>query len=251
MIHEISREEFLGLVRRDPPAFLASIEKSDIYVVKRFYAPDFLQGFFNFLRSFTRSQPPSWHPCLDGCPDFHRINDEYPQSYVKAKMHSFYFHRWNSHREIFSPFKEVFEIKNLMGGLPKDSFYDSIPSDGVVCRIQAHQYPKGGGYMNEHVDPVNPFSKIQTLIAASVFGKDFKRGGLFVREGENKEKTMLDSHAELGDLMVLSPFLRHGVEPIDPGEQLDWERADGRWMVTPIIFRSDYNQDPATKPKEM
>jgi hypothetical protein len=229
---------------------MEAIERNTIFLVKNYYSPEIIRSFFCFLTAFRESISPSWHPCLDGCPDYHRINDEYPKSYIKAKMHSYYFHRWNSSRSIFDPFKEVFEMKNFVGGAPKNSYYDSVPSEGVISRVLSHQYPRGGGYMNEHIDPINPFSKIQTIIAASIYGKDYKKGGLFVRESPDGEIILLDSQVELGDMLVLSPSIRHGVAPVDPDDKFDWEKTDGRWMITPVIIRSDYNQDPTTKPKE-
>jgi hypothetical protein len=251
LIQKISRESFFKRVYDDTEAFMSSIQKNDLYVVKNFFSQNFIDEFFAGLKKFRESTPPSWHPALDGCPDYHRINDEYPKSYVKAKMHSYYFHRWNSLKSIFEPFKELFEVKNFLGGLAKDSFYNSIPSDGVISRILAHQYPKGGGYLNEHADPVNPFSKIQTLIMGTTYGKDYKKGGLFIHEAGREELTMLDSFGEAGDLFVLSPHVPHGVAPVDPNEPLNWESTEGRWMITPMIIRSDYNQDPNTKPKEL
>jgi hypothetical protein len=86
---------------------------------------------------------------------------------------------------------------------------------------------------------------------ATTHGKDYKKGGLFIREAGKNEVTMLDCFGEAGDLFVLSPHVPHGVAPIDPDEPLNWEKTGGRWMITPMIIRSDYNQDPNTKPKEL
>jgi hypothetical protein len=52
---------------------------------------------------WRRESPPSWHPCYDGIPDCHRINDLYPHSHVKARMRSFYFHRFYACGELFDP----------------------------------------------------------------------------------------------------------------------------------------------------
>ncbi len=250
MIQNISPEKFLDLVYRETELFMNSIKDNTVYVVKDFYSKKKIKEFFSLLESFRQTFEPSWHPCLDGCPDYHRINDEYPNSYVRAKMHSYYFHRWNRHRDVFDDFKDVFEIKNYLAGQPKGSFYDTIPSEGVISRIVSHQYPRGGGYLKEHVDPTSSFAKIQTIILASGFGKDYHQGGLYLRKNEKSDPIPIDPHAEIGDLLVLSPDVRHGVAAIDPNEPLDWSKTDGRWMILPIIIRSDYNQDPSTKPKE-
>lgn len=248
-IHTITRKEFSELVYSQKEDFLASIRRFDAYIVRTYYPREKILAFNKFLEKTRQASEPSWHPCLDGCPDYHRINNEYPKSYVRAKMHSYYFHRWNAHRDLFQEFKEVFEIKNLLSGSAKDAHYDSLPSDGVISRVVSHQYPRGGGYLQEHIDPVNPFSLIQTIIQASQHGVDYQQGGLYVRETEDGEPVYLDRFAALGDLIVASPDVRHGVAPIDPDVPLDWSKEDGRRMILPVIIRSDYNMDPETKPR--
>jgi hypothetical protein len=166
-------------------------------------------------------------------------------------MHAYYFHRWGAARDWFDDFREIFELKNRLGGAEPGAHFDSLPSSGVISRVVSHQYPRGGGYLEEHIDPVNPFARIQTIIQASRYGRDFETGGVYLRVAEGAPPITLDEHTEVGDLLVLSPNVRHGVLPIDPGRSLDWQREDGRWMILPVIIRSDYNMDPETKPKAM
>jgi hypothetical protein len=182
-------------------------------------------------------------------PDYHRINDEYPCSWVKARMHSYYFHRFNERGHLFDAFKDIFDLKHFLAGEEPDRFLETIPSDEVISRVVSHQYPRGGGYLAEHMDPASRFARLQTIIQASTPGEDFQTGGLYLRTAEGAEAISIDEHSEPGDLMVLSPDVRHGVAPIDPDAELDWSRADGRWMILPIILRSDYDMDPDTKPK--
>jgi hypothetical protein len=247
-IETISRSDFLSFAYDETDAFLKEIDDGVAFVVQRFYDPDFVRSFRRFLASFRDSQPASWHPCLDGCPDYHRINDEYEKSWVKGRMHSYFLHRWNAHRERFDHFREIFELKNYLAGEAPDAFYNNVPSDEIISRIVTQHYPRGGGYQAEHIDPTSRFARIQTLVQASEPGKDYFEGGLFVREDDG-EPILVDPHTALGDLMVLSPAIRHGVAPVDPGAPLGWDADDGRCTILPIIIRSDYNMDPATKPK--
>jgi hypothetical protein len=245
----ISRTQFLDLSYNHSVEFMASIENFETYVVKQFYPAERIRAFREFLKTVAQASEPSWHACLDGCPDYHRINDEYPKSWVKAKMHSYYFHRWNKHRDMFADFKEIFEIKNVLAGAGKDDHFDSIPSSGVISRVVSHQYPRGGGYLAEHVDPTSPFALIQTIIQASTFGEDFFSGGLYVRHSANSKPEMIDHVTQMGDLIVASPHIHHGVAPIDADCKVDWSRSDGRWMILPVVIRSDYNTDVSTKPR--
>lgn len=248
-VQEIERARFLDLVYRGRDEFMASIDAGQCYVVKRFYPRELIMEMRALMGRWRRDSAPSWHPCYDGVPDYHRINDRYPQSYVKARMRSFFFHRFNERRALFERFKEIFEMKNFLAGEPRDAYYDTVPSDKVISRLTCHQYPRGGGWLEEHVDPVSPFARIQTLLQASDFGKDFQSGGVYYRVTPDAAPLMIDPLSELGDLLVLSPGVRHGVAEVDPQRPLDWEADDGRWMILPIIIHSDYVKESGTKPR--
>lgn len=246
----ISRSDFLDFAYRDTDKFMASIDAGDAYVVKAFYPRALIDSYRDFLREWAKREQPSWHPCLDGLPDYHRINDEYPESWVKARMHSFYIHRFNANRAWFEPFKDILELKNHLRKAPPDADYDTIPSSGVISRITSHHYPVGGGYLAPHIDPHSDFALVQTIVQASQIGKDFDQGGLYYRP--SPEQTIyLDARSEPGDLFVLTPGAEHGVETIDPEKDLDWSLEHGRWMILPVVIRSDYNMDPATKPRQV
>jgi hypothetical protein len=116
MIHTITRKDLLDLVYRRKEEFLASIRNYDTYIVRSYYQREKVLAFNKFLGRISHASEPSWHPCLDGCPDYDRINNEYPKSYVGARMHFYYFDRWNLNRGVFQDFKEVFEIKNVLTG---------------------------------------------------------------------------------------------------------------------------------------
>jgi hypothetical protein len=231
--------------------FLDSIKGFEAYVVKSFYPREAVAAFRDFVVEHRRRSAPSWHPCLDGLPDYHRINDEYPQSYVRGRLHGHYFHRWNENRDVFGLFKEIFVLKNHLTGAAPDAYYENVPSDMVISRVVVHQYPRGGGYLEEHLDPVNPFALIQTIVQASTPGADYSEGGLYVKRRVGDEPVFLDPYTDVGDLMVASPDIVHGVAPVDPREALDWSSEGGRWIIIPAIIRSDYNMDPETKPKNL
>jgi hypothetical protein len=146
-------------------------------------------------------------------------------------------------------FDDIFQLKSELGGFQPSEFRNTVPSDGVISRVTVQQYPRGGGGQAEHVDPTSPFARIQTLVQASQRGVDYHEGGLYVRPGDTGECIDVDQYTEMGDLVIASPAIRHGVAAVDPGKDLNWGSADGRWTIIPIIIRSDYNMDPDTKPR--
>lgn len=249
MIHTLSRDAFFELAMTQTDTFMRSIDAFDLYVVKQYYPKDKMLAFRQFLREFAQSKPASWHPCLDGCPDYHRINDEYAKSWVKARMHQFFFHRWNENKAIFDNFKDIFKLKNHLAGESPDAYYDNIPSNGLISRVVVQTYPCGGGYQQEHIDPHGPFALIQTIIMASQPGQDYYSGGFYYRLNEGEPAVSCDHLLEMGDMLVASPAVRHGVATVDADTTLDWDKLDGRYTIIPIILRSDYNADPSLKPK--
>ncbi len=250
MIRSISRTDFFDYVRSDRDGFMRSIDDLDVYIVKEYCPRGKVLAFREFLKSFAAAQEPSWHPCLDGVPDYHRINNEYPGSWVRARMHLFLFHHFNEQRAIFEDFKDILELKNFLRGAPPDANFNTIPSDGVISRIVSQHYPAGGGYLTEHTDPYSDFALVQTIVQASDVGSDFKEGGLYLRPEAGAEIIEIDPHSEMGDLMVLSPAVRHGITAIDPDRELDWSLDRGRFMILPIMISSDYNANPESKPRE-
>jgi hypothetical protein len=250
-IERIDRAELVRRVLHEPDAFLAALAAPTVYVVEGFRPRERVLALRRLVLERRRAEPPSWHPCLDGVPDFHRIVDDYPGAWVKSRMHAHYFHRFNGNAELFAEFRDVFRLKTALAGEPEDAFLGNRPSDGVIARVACQHYPRGGGYQAEHVDPASRFARIQTIIQASDPAVDFTAGGLYVREHEGAEAVPVDPHSRMGDLLVLSPDIRHGVAPVDPDAPLDWDAADGRWMIMPIFIRSDHEATADEKPRQV
>ncbi|MEX0811984.1 MAG: hypothetical protein WD048_07185 [Chitinophagales bacterium] len=251
-VNAISRTEFFQLIKNHKKSFLESIALPEAYIVKKFYSEEFVTGLRNSCFNWGQAEDASWHPFYDDCPDYHRLHDNYPKAYVKQKFHGFYHHNYvNKNKDIFSHMRDIFLIKNKLAGFKEEEFLENIPSDGIVPRINVHHYPRGGGYQSEHIDPDGPFAQIQTLIAGSKYGVDFKTGGLFARKNKNSEKFYLDSYTDIGDMIVISPAIFHGVDPIDPDVKYSPDTNDGRWILLPLFLYSDYPNEKNIKPKQV
>ncbi|MEM9201947.1 MAG: hypothetical protein AAGC53_09820 [Actinomycetota bacterium] len=240
-VTSLSRHDFFELVRNSPDEFMERIHSPETFVIKRFIEPELALRIRQTAFDSGLASEPSWHPLVEGCPDYHRVHDNYEKAYVKTRMHTFYYHGYYPQNdELFELMQDIFDLKSRMGGYAEGAFRRTTPSDGVVSRVLMHNYWRGGGYQSEHEDPTSEFALVQTLIQASRPGVDYRSGGLYVRLEESGEKFYVDPHTELGDLMVLSPGIRHGVEPVDPDVvDGDWRSNDGRWVIMPIIIHSD------------
>jgi hypothetical protein len=251
-VNVVSKGEFLDLARNRRDEFLARIAEPQAFAVKSFYDRDAIIAFRNDVFRRGQETEPSWHPLVDDCPDYHRLHDNYPKAYVKAKMHAFYFHGWYPHnKRIFEFFKEIFHLKNFLAGFQDGEFMHNIPSDGFIARVNVHHYPRGGGYQAEHIDPVGKHAQIQTLIIGSEFGQDYRQGGVYGRSAAASPATYLDPLVGPGDMLVMSPGIPHGVAAIDPDADYEWKSNNGRWMILPIIVGSDYPNPAVAKPIEV
>lgn len=235
------------------PSLVERLDAGEVFIIRGFMEEADIDAFKAVCLQFSKECDDSWHPCLDGCQDYHRLHNMYPNAHVPALQHGYYFHTWN---DIFprliesQELRDIFELKRLTGGLPTNEYFSNRPSQGPIARLVSHQYPRGGGGQAEHVDPVSPFAKVQTIIQASQPGTDYLKGGFYINDSK-VGVTNIDALTRKGDLILASPGVRHGVAAVDPDEVLDWSREDGRWIIMPIIINSDYISDPDTKPKKV
>jgi len=255
-INSLTRDEFEEWVRSDSDGFMQRIHAPEAFVIRAYYDRDYILQLRQRVFEQARRSEPSWHPLLDGCPDYHRVHDNYAGAHVKSRMHGFYHHGWKpENRELFDHFGDIFRLKcHLAGDLDPEVLVRQIPSQGVVARVNLQHYPRGGGGISEHSDPHGDFALIQTLVQASEPGKDFTTGGLFARETAGGEKHYLDFHTEPGDLMVLSPGIPHGVDAVDPDEPYGLSQNAGKWTILPIFVASDHPRTDGTaveRPQEI
>jgi hypothetical protein len=249
-INRLKGDEFKELAFKHKGELLKIIDAGDVIIVRGLYDPKALRALRDRAFAWGQSTPASWHPCVDGCPDYHRLHNNYPKAHVRQKMHAFYWHGFYSENlDLMKQFEDIFHIKNRLAGEPPGSFLTNKPSEGPIARVNIHHYPVGGGYQAQHIDPVAPFALIQTLILASQFGVDYKSGGLYA-DPEGTGRFYIDPYTQLGDMVVLSPGIRHGVAEIDPERDYAWQENSGRWMILPIIINSDVDR-AAAKPQQV
>lgn len=252
-VTEIGRNEFLALAAGRGDDLLRRVAAGEAFIVKRFYDAAAVLALRDESFRWGVETADSWHPLFDDCPDYHRLHDNYPGAWFKQKLHAFYRHGWYEHNQrLFAMFAEVFELKNRLAGHAPDRFLRNQPSEGIVARLNVHHYPSGGGYQAEHIDPTGSHAHVQTLIQGSRFGSDFRSGGVYARASEgDPERLYLDPFTEVGDMIVMSPGIPHGVEAIDPNREYGPRENSGRWMILPLFLMSDYPRPDNVKPRQV
>lgn len=203
-----------------------------------------------YSHKMTENSPPSCPKVEYGIPNYHRIDINVEKSKVKSILHLYTFFYWNKESSpVATYFKRLFKIRNAVSNLPEDYGLNNI-QDGLVSIPIVQQYPRGGGYMQEHCDPdIGQKAVFSTLL--SKYGKDFFKGGLFYRDHKN-EKVFIDNILRPGDAFVFYPTASHGVDPVDEEMQLDWNKIDGRWMCfSALVSVSSLNGENNTTVKKM
>lgn len=251
--------EFTRDVVAQEPAFVESLVRSlyagDTYILKRGFPPQLMTDLLDKTHAYWSSTPPSFHKMVEGCPDFHRIQDEkIAEKYVfKSIRHSVYFFHWNDDPlGIIPATMERWRIFKFLGGYRFDEYERHTPKDGVVDRIQIAQYPSKIGISETHADP---WKNQRTFISAfmSKRGVDYHAGGFYV-VGPGNVFIDVEPAIDVGDIAIGYATVMHGVARIDPHKECDWSSKDGRWWLGLYSNSSDMVKERATgvrKPVEL
>ena len=213
------------------------IAEGDICVARRQYEPASLDEIRRYLIAVGQGSLPNYVPIEEGSPNFHRMNRADPRAYVLGCFHQFVFFPWNQDPfDLFTLFAPVFHLKNRLSGLPAERFLGVEPEEGCTARLAFQVYPRGGGFLNRHADPVDYHQLTVPTLQMSRKGVDFHTGGLFIQLA-NGEDLMVDDITEPGDVIYFNAACPHGVKTIDPEAELRWPAYAGRWMLLFAVNR--------------
>lgn len=220
----ISDEERIQEMREE-------ILKGKSFIVKNVVSKEKIKQMTQYLEGVGKGSLPNYQEIKEGAPNFHRINFNDSRAYVGGVFHQFCFFNWNQDvMEVFELMKETYHLKNKLSNLNKEKFLSSKAEDGCISRIAFQFYPSGAGRLAKHMDPVDHHQLCVPILLMSKKGKDFKKGGVYV-ENDNGEKYYFDEIGDPGDVVFFNAKWPHGVDNIDPDNNLDWTSFKGRWMM--------------------
>jgi hypothetical protein len=204
------------------------VQSGNPAIIRGFFSEEECRELIKFSIGFSKTEDVSCPTVSANTPNYHRIDNNIEKSKVKSILHLFTYFYWNKESQpVAKFFKRLFRLRNLISNLPENYALENLEDDMISIPI-VQQYPSGGGYMQEHMDP-SIGQKVVFSVLLSKFSRDFFSGGLFFRNEKN-EKIYVDSKLNPGDAFVFHPNTRHGVDPIDPENKLDWNNFHGRWM---------------------
>lgn len=223
-------EERLLQVRDD-------IAAGDIYIARRQLDARLLQDIRGYLEGVGRGSLPNYVPIEAGAPNFHRMNRNDSRAYVKGCFHQFVFFPWNQDPfDLFTACAPIYHLKNRLSGLPAERFLGPQPQEGCTARLAFQVYPRGGGFLTRHADPVDYHQLTVPIMQMTRKGVDFETGGLFVQMSDGRD-LVIDDIAEPGDVIYFNAACPHGVAPIDPHAPMRWTTFGGRWMLLFAVNR--------------
>lgn len=208
------------------------IAGGDVVVVKRFYESDYLANLVEEVHSAFRDTEPRLLDFHWGCADHWRIDDNPPKSSLPKIQSVYIAFSWNDRlKESLKVGKALARFRNRIAGL--DTEFGFRPTDEFIAMSVYQHYPRGGGFIGEHVDPVEP----QKCVINLNLPGEFSVGGLFFRI--DGEKIPAESLSETGDLVIFRPDVCHGVDPIDPDQEIDFAAISGRWRMASVLTENE------------
>ena len=250
-IVEMDYGEFEAKVVAQEPRFVDEIVESlysgDIYLLKQGFPREFMADLLDKVYGIWSRTPSSFHKMLEGCPDYHRIqDDDVAKKYVfESVRHSYYWFHWNGDpMGVIPAIMKRWRIFKLLGGYRMDEYEKNTPTDGVVDRFQVARYIPGIGRSETHSDP---FENQKFFISAfmSKRGIDYETGGFYV-VGSGNRFVDVENRVDVGDIGIGFATVMHGVDRIDPQKKPDWTTKDGRWWLGLYSNSTDHVENRAT-----
>jgi hypothetical protein len=217
------------------------ISDGKVIIIKEVFDKNLLNSVKSEIFDFGQNNPENNPKRAAKTVNFHRIDNNHPLMSVKRIAHFF---RYSYHHQkttsVFELIHPLNILRNAIAGLNKDyTFYSH--NEGFLSQPAVLHYPRGGGYMSAHVDPVEP-QKVEMVLALSERGVDFQEGGLSIFI--DNEWQDVEQFINFGDICMFRPNVPHRVDPIDPNVDLDWNNSAGRWTVfSPIADIRGKNGD--------
>ncbi len=216
---------------------IEGLRAGDVYIQRGAYNADLLDRIEAYLRGIGQHSLPNYVPIEQGAPNHHRMSRFDERAYVGGCFHQFAFFPWNQDVfDLFSVFRRTYEIKNVLCGHPPGAFLGRQTEQGCTARLAFQCYPRGGGCLNLHADPVDYHQLVVPVMVMGERGRHFQQGGAYVQRADG-ERVWLDDAAGRGGVVYFNAQLPHGVAPIDPEAPMDWLSFQGRWMLLFAVNR--------------
>lgn len=188
---------------------------------------DAFKAAFDSANDIRRSGP--YYPDM---PNFQRLDvGDYAQCNARfSRMFTFF--DWNEGGLIRSELEKLIQLRDRILNLKSDGHKYPLENGMGYNLPKMLQYPRGGGFMNCHIDGVEFKEEpvFNCLVCLCRRGVDYERGGgyYYTRDDEFVD---VEALVDIGDIAMHSLDIKHGVNSVDDHLDLDLGSMSGRIVI--------------------
>ena len=218
------------------------VSSGRIVVLKNVFDPEAMISFRRAVADWCRRTDPypqGVSPSTTPTLNYHRVDDGEIVSALPHVFHQVCFNDLNAlEGELGQRARAIVEamrdLQNRIAGTNFDLSFTGL-------RTKVLRYPTGGGYLAEHIHPLEP-QRIGLILALSRLGLDYVHGGTTFQTPVG----FIDSNQyhDIGDVMIFRYDLAHAVQAVDPDRELQWSGDSGKWTML-LELRETHGQSHA------
>lgn len=230
----------------DDAALIDALGEGRIVILKGAFPQDEMIGLRKAAMRWAREEPEfpdGRSPDETPTRNYHRIDDG---TYPSAFPHIFHQYGLNTLDDLPAYFRNpaatvTAVLTDLQNRVAQTSWDVSL--EGLRAKIL--HYPRGGGFLTQHVHQLEP-QRVGLILSLSRVGIDTSGGTTF----ETPSGTVDTSeHHDIGDVVMFRYDLPHAVTAVDPGVPVEWDADTGKWSVV-LELRENFRRSRATNPTE-
>jgi hypothetical protein len=175
--------------------------------------------------------------------NYHRIDDG---THPSAFPHIFHQYGLNSLDDLPAYFREpAAAVTAVMTDLQNRVSQTSWDVSLEGLRTKILHYPRGGGFLTQHVHQLEP-QRVGLILSLSRLSVDTSGGTTFETPAGTVDTS---EYHDIGDVVLFRYDLPHAVAAVDPGVPVEWEADTGKWSVV-LELRENFRRSRATNPTE-
>jgi len=200
-----------------------------IVILKNAFSADLMRELRRALVEWARTHPQypqGKSPNSTPLENYHRVDDGTIRSALPHIFHQF---GLNSIDQLIPPLREpanvvaqaMLDVENEVAGTHFDFSLSGL-------RMKVLHYPAGGGFLDEHIHPLEP-QRVGLILSASKLDTDVGTGGTYFLSPFGRVEA--DAYHDIGDLILFRYDIPHGVSRVDEHRALNWRSEAGKWSV--------------------
>jgi hypothetical protein len=200
------------------------------------------------FKIITKKMKPSDPRVLQGIKNIFYVSETKKKinkkNFYQAEDKSWYFFPWNKDNSNLTKLVQpIFNNVIKINGYDPKKIVKKKPLDLIVQRFHLIFYPYNSGKISIHKDPSNVVD-VQCGIYVTSYNVDYDTGGFYVLD-KFRKKIFLDKKIKSGDLVLFSPKIAHGVDPIQ-NKKIKKTNISGRVFLNMNLIQSHHNKHRKT-----